>query len=258
MNIKKITIYDDGLRGLCASYIKEDPRDGRLFINTVDDERKCPVHSELEKEFKNLRLNLLEICEIIKDRKEEDINKFLMIETKITSIEMDHDGFKLTGEKLLFGTKTMKLPLPKVTEEDEYPYFDEVVECINRIIKETKEYLAGTKKVEDRELLERWVSDKHKEKEFGDKLETISPDQLAEMVDKITEKGLNAKIELPDDAVIEPIKTDFAIDEEIDLTKPEKVKKGRKKKVEPDKVLVSDEHGNMSVANQEFNSEEAF
>ena len=89
--------------------------------------------------------------------RDESEMKFVILETKVTGIEFDPDGFVLHGEREVFGNKEVKLKTPKVEEIDNFYGYENVKEIISQIIAETKLYLEGDKKVSDEELAQRWV-----------------------------------------------------------------------------------------------------
>lgn len=260
MNIRKVSLNDSGFKGCEVHFFEEVEKNGRKSMELTKKYPKNPVHLGLEKLFKDLRIHLLEICGLVNDQTDKDIKDMTINQTFVDTVEFDTECIIISGEKQVFDEKYIKLKTCKLQAEDEYEHYESLRAIVDSISDEVKEYLAGSKKVEDAELILRYAQMKHKEDEFNEeKLKTYTPEQLKEIATKIIEKGLGGIVMLPtdlepDEAVlnetVQELVTEFEIKDDADVIPidiPAETKKSKKTKKQ-DKVLVSDEKGNLSVA----------
>lgn len=157
MNIKTIKLKDGGFKGATVEYLIDEVKGGRLSHTPVIKKPQDPIHKDLENLFKGLRKNILDICQISANVDDDQL-KFLIMETEVTGIEFDSDGFIVHGRKEVIGNKCVTLNTPKIEEIDGYADYESVQDVIKDIITETKLYLGGEKKVSDEELTERWLA----------------------------------------------------------------------------------------------------
>lgn len=248
MNIKKVTLQNSGFKGAVVTYLREEQKNGRPFINEVIEKRKHPIHLGLEKMFKDLRPFLLEITTLLRGDEDKQTKQFTIQECEVTGIEFDALSFTLIGEKKIFADKAIKLKTCKVEAEDNYEHFETVQKLIESIVDETKEYLAGTKKVDDVEVAIRFIqSGKHKEL-TEESLKGYSPEQLKEFATKLLENNFGSVVMHNDDfepdaqVLSEAVEKELAMSEEIIITEDETViplpkeKPKKEKKVKESKV----------------------
>jgi hypothetical protein len=199
MNIKKIVLKTSGFKGAHVTYLREEQKNGKPYINEVTEKRKHPIHLSLETMFKDLRYHLLDITNVLKGDEEKMEKDFIILESEVTGIEFSGEHFVLMGEKRVFADKVIKLKTCKVTPDDEYEHYDSVMALINSIVEETKEYLAGTKKVDDVEVAVRWVeAGKHKSLDM-ETLKGYSPEQLKKFASELLESGFGAVVMFSED-----------------------------------------------------------
>lgn len=240
MNIKLVKLRDGGFKGLETHYILDEIKGSRISHTPIKKYPKDPIHKDLENLFKGLRKNLLDICQISANVDDDQI-KFLILETEVTGIEFDSDGFILHGRKEVIGNKCVILNTPKIEEIDGYSDYENVLDVIKDIITETKLYLEGEKKVSDEELTQRWIE---AGKEKGMTIETFNNLPLDEQRDfatsilenKFGSIVLHSGLDIEDESanLIDP-KDVFVIGDENETVIPigESKSKKNKKKSEP-------------------------
>lgn len=246
MNIKKISLQNAGFSGATVVYLREEEKNGHPFINEVTEKRKHPVHFSLEKMFKDLRYHLLIITQLLDEDMSKEVKDQLLLETEVTGIEFDAASFVITGEKRRFGDKYIKLKTCKVDDNDLYEHFDTVQSLIQSIVEETKEYLAGTKKVDDVEVLRRWVAAGKSKELTEESLANYTSDQLKEFAVKLIESKFGGIVFIDEAAEIsaadvEEVNAEIQAAQEVVITGDETViplppkeekKKSKKKKEE--------------------------
>jgi len=126
MNIKRIELQSNGFKGANVHFLTHTMKNSRPFINETIEKRKNPIHGDMEKLFKDLRVHLLDVCNINNNRLSEAEQKTIILETEISSIEFDNDSFLLSGEMEVFSDKKIKLKTCKVQESDDYEGYGEV------------------------------------------------------------------------------------------------------------------------------------
>jgi hypothetical protein len=155
MNIQKLKLLDNGLRGLKITHLVQEIKDGYPFQTPTVSEPKYPIHLGLEKKFKELREHLLNVCEICQNPRDEDEFTYNVNDTDITEIEIASDGFRLKGNKKMTETKVITLKTYFVEEGDGYVHYDAVRSIIGEILEEVREYVAGNKQISTDELSQR-------------------------------------------------------------------------------------------------------
>lgn len=216
MNIKKITLVASGFKGATVTYLREEQKNGRPFINEIVEKRKHPIHLSLETMFKDLRFHLLEITGMLRGDEEKNEKDYIILESEVTGIEFDSASFTLIGEKRVFADKTIKLKTCKVEEEDGYEHFETVLKLIESIVEETKEYLAGTKKVDDVEVAMRFVqAGKHKTI-TEETLKGWSPEQLKQFATDLLENSFGSVVLHNDDMDVDQEKLNADVEAQLD------------------------------------------
>lgn len=202
MNIKKITTINGGFGGCTVVYLREEEKNGHPFINEVTEKRKHPIHLSLETMFKDLRYHLLEITGLLQGDEDKMEKDYAIQECEVTGIEFDASSFTIIGQKKRFADKYIKLKTCKVDDGDMYLHFETVQALIQSIVEETKEYLAGTKKVDDVEVLKRWVAAGRSKELTEETLASYNSDQLKEFAVRLIENKFGGMVLIQDDAKI--------------------------------------------------------
>jgi hypothetical protein len=179
MEIKKIKLIDGGFKGVLVTYLRPEVKKNKTFINEVTEKRKYPVHLDLDRPFKDLRFNLLDIAGIIRGDMDKGDVDFTMAECDVDTIKIEGSTFVLGGTKTVIGNKSIRIETPKIDQHDDYQYYDTVMNMIKTIIEETKQYMEGTKNVDDNEVAVRWItSGKDKSEEASRYNEMSATDKL--------------------------------------------------------------------------------
>ena len=221
MNIKKISLKGAGFKGAEVTYLREEEKNGRPFINEVVEKRKHPIHLGLETMFKDLRFYLLDITGMLRGDEDKNTKDYTILESEVVSIEFNAGMFCITGEKRVFADKVVKLKTPKVDDKDQYEHFDTVQKMIEAIVEETKEYLAGTKKVDDVEVAVRWVQGGHAKDVTEDQLKAMTPEQLKKFATELLENNFGAVVMMNDDFASS---VDVDVEEALEGVKEDDVK----------------------------------
>ena len=245
MQIKKIALSDSGFKGITVAYLREEQKNGRPFINEVIEKRKHPIHLSLETMFKDLRFHLLDITGMLRGDEDKMTKDYTIMESEVVAIEFDASGFTIIGEKKVFMDKYIKLKTCRVEEEDNYEHFDTVQKLIESIVEETKEYMAGTKKVDDIEVAVRFIqAGKHKTL-TEDSLKGFSPQELKDFAVKLLESNFGAVVMMDEDmnvsaidvtdinAEIEAKNNKVEVVEDVDHVEVEEVEVGEEEVVIP-------------------------
>lgn len=257
MNFKKISLNSSGIKGAEIHFLEPNERG---VMELTKKYPKHPVHIGLEKLFKDLRVHLLQVCKMIHDDMDVNIQAQLVLETSVHTIETDGQHFVIHGEMLATDEKYISLKTYKLEEADGYVQYDMVKELVDKICEETTEYLAGTKKVDDSEIILRWSQANHKEDEITEEtLKKYTPEQQREIAVKIIEKGYGGIVMFPEDmttdeehmaGVVEELKTEFEVaggETVIELQVAEKKTKGKgkgKKEAAHELAAVTEPVGN--------------
>ena len=199
MNIKKIQLVGSGFKGCSVTYLRQEEKNGRPFVNEVIEKRKHPIHLSLETMFKDLRFYLVDIAGLLRGDEDKMTKDYTIQETEVVSIDFDSESFTIGGEKQVFLNKKIKLKTCKVDSIDNYEHFETVQKLIQSIVEETKEYLAGTKKVDDIEVAVRWVQSGKAKGITEDTLKDYTPEQLLEFSKRLIENQFGGIVLLAED-----------------------------------------------------------
>jgi hypothetical protein len=203
MIIKTVKLKNSGFSGAEIHYVIEEIKGTRKSNTLIKKFPKDPIHKDLENLFKDLRENLLDICEIVTPSMDQQDRMFIIHDAEVTGIEFDSEGFILHGEKSVFGNKKIKLNTPKVEEIDNYEHFEAVMDVIKLIVTETKLYMDGEKKVSDEELVERWVSSGKDKTMNMDTFNNLSDEEKRDFCTNFLEKEYGAMVLHRDDVLSE-------------------------------------------------------
>jgi len=244
MNIKKITLKNNGFNGAKVVYILPETKGKRISNTDMVKSPKDPIHKDLEDLFKDLRIHLLNICQM-SNQKDEDQMKFMLHETQVVGLEFDSEGFVLHGEREVFGNKNIKLNTPKVEEIDNYEGYEDVVAIAKDILTETKLYLEGEKKVSDEELTQRWIEAGKEKSMTMDTFNGLSLEEQRDFATSLLENKFGSIIihsgEIAEDNSIE-IEESFELDGgEVTLSETKKHKKSKEVKTEVPVITDEDE-----------------
>lgn len=225
INFKKISMNQNGFRGAEIHYL--EPNDKGINELTKKYPRN-PVHLGLEKLFKDLRVHLLWVCDVINDSMDINEQAQKITETSVHTIELDGEHIVVSGEKYVLTDKYIDLKTCKIQEGDGYEHYEELKRIVEEICAETEQYMSGSKKVDEKELLLRYAEVKHRTDITEESLKGLTQEQLVEMSLKILEKGVGAMVMMPQDidvnseemmGAIEEIKEGFAMAD--DASEPE-------------------------------------
>jgi len=233
MNIKKISLTANGFKGAEISFLTQTFKNNRPFLNETIEKRKNPIHGDMEKLFKDLRVHLLDVCNINNSRLSEAEQNTLILETEISSIEFDNDSFLLSGEMEVFGEKRIKLKTCKVQESDDYEGFGDVRAIIEELKVEATAYLDGLKVVSDREMMLRWLEARKDHNMTKEQFEAMDEQGQKDYMNKTLNAKFGAEIDTDeDDEIIEEESTvEFEVGEGV-IDIPVKGKKEKKVKEE--------------------------
>jgi hypothetical protein len=233
MNIKRITLNSNGFKGAEITYLKQDFKNQRPFINEIVEKRKHPIHMDFEKLFKDLREHLLDICQIANNRLSEVELKSLVLDTDVISIEFDNEHFLITGEKQVFDEKRIKLKTCKVQQSDDYEGYHQVMGIIEALKIEATSYMDGLKIVSDREMMLRWLEAKKDAGMTKDQFEAMTEDEQKNYMNKTLNSKFGADIEISEDSEEDDDNDPIALPEdETPIEIPEKKSKKSKKSQE--------------------------
>lgn len=267
MNIRKVVLADEGFKGAVIEFFQEEEKNGRKQLVLTKKYPHNPVHLGLEKMFKELRIHLLQICGLINDEMDTNIQAQVVLETIVDTIELDTETITLSGTKQVFENKYIKLKTCKLQDADNYVQFDMLNDLIQNICVETEEYLAGTKKVDDTEVAVRYVEMGKAKGVNIEEVKALPPDQLKDWATKVLESGFGSFVIHAEDMetdeknvmeVVEELKTEFEVSEGetvIELQVAEKKTKGKgkgKKEAAHELAAVTEPVGNSPVPEEEF------
>lgn len=250
MYITRIKLKEKGISGAEIDYRNIEERSGRHSQVPITKSPPHPIHQDLENLFKDLRFYILDLYGMITEKMSKEDKDSVIYDTEVEELTAEGEYIILKG-KLKVGDKFLPLKSYKVEEADDYRNFEGLKAVVENIISETKEYLNGTKKVTNIELIQKWSKLKNKTQVNEDSIKTFTPEEIAKMANDIFNKN---KVELPstpemeDEVIIES--------QTIELNqwpeKPEKHEKKTKKiKKEKVKVLETMPNGDMYVKDQE-------
>lgn len=249
MYITKVKLKDKGLSGAEIEYITKEERSSRFADVPITKEPPHPVHQDLEDLFKSLRVHILELHHMIPPKLDKGEKDSIIADTEVICVEYTGGTITLKGEFQSFGDKVLKLKT--VTEEhDEYSNWEGLKILVENIQRETKEYLNGTKKIKDEELLLKWTRAKKKEHIINeDNIKTFSQGEIDQMLDGIVNEhklvvpamtDYNDELQIPPDQIIEITPNNLD-------PNPRRAKKNKDKV----KVIETSPAGGMYIKNQE-------
>jgi len=239
MNIKKIELQGGGYKGANVFFLTQTFKQNRPFLNETIEKRKNPIHGDMEKLFKDLRVHLLDIYKINNIRLSEAEQKTLILETDVHSIEFDNDSFVLKGE--IEGTDSKRLPLKtyKVQESDDYEGYGEVRKIIDELKTEAVAYLDGLKVVSDREMMLRWLEARKDNNMTKEQFEAMDEQGQKEYMNKTLSVKFGAEIDTDEE---EEQDDDSAVAFEVN-DNPIEIPEVKAKKEKKVKAEASNEQG---------------
>ena len=228
MNIKKICLVANGFKGAEITFLTNEFRNNRPFINETVKKNKNPIHMDMEKLFKDLRIHLLDVCKINNIRISDAERNTLILETDVVSIEFDNDSFLISGEMEVFNDKKIKIKTCKVQQSDEYDGYHEVRGLIEALKVEAISYVDGMKIVSDREMMLRWLEAKKDHNMSKEQFESLDEQEQKEYMDKTMRSKFGADIELSEEEIEEEEPEAIEITADV-IEVPEKKEKKSKK-----------------------------
>jgi len=239
MNIKKIELQGGGYKGANVFFLTQTFKQNRPFLNETIEKRKNPIHGDMEKLFKDLRVHLLDVCNINNNRLSEAEQKTIILETEISSIEFDNDSFLLSGEMEVFSDKKIKLKTCKVQESDDYEGYGEVRKIIDELKTEAVAYLDGLKVVSDREMMLRWLEARKDNNMTKEQFEAMDEQGQKEYMNKTLSAKFGAEIDTDEE---EEQDDDSAVAFEVN-DNPIEIPEVKAKKEKKVKAEASNEEG---------------
>ncbi len=241
MNISKIQLKAKGFKGLYVEYTEEETRSVKPDLTPKSIEPKNPIHYHLDRMFRDLKLHILNLCEVINDSMLEPDILFHASETEIKEIEIKGDAIKLKGVKRRFDGKFNELKPCWVQFEDNYEGWDLLVTLVKNILKETEDYLCCRTQADIVEVAIRWVEASKTQDISVEEIKSWPEEKQKEWASQLiasdygnTKVFSDIDIDPCDDGTIEPVKDEFEVsmegETEIEVPKKEKGKRGRKKK----------------------------
>lgn len=202
MKIKAIKLVDSGFKGMEVVYLKNELKDGRTVINEIKEKRRHPIHFGLEVPFKDLRFHLLRICDVLNDRMGKEEIDSAIYNCEVLAIEFSDDYFVIKGKKEVFLGKSISLKSPKVEDGDCYEYFGAVNGIIEKIVEETQLYMSGIVKVDNTEVVLRYIG-AGKEKGFDmDSFNALSDEEQKEFTVNLIQNKFGGIVLMGDDVEI--------------------------------------------------------
>lgn len=199
MNIKTITLQERGLRGMVVVYNEPEKSNNKIMTSDMKKTKRHPIHLGLEIPFKDLRFHLLQIRGLINDKMTKHDMDCIIEQCDVTHVEFNPEYFVIKGKIGVFADKEGPLETPKVDIGDEYEYFDTVINILKKIIEETKLYLTGDVKVEDTEIVMRWIGAGKEKGVDMDSFKAMSDEEQKEFCQNILETNFGATIFMPED-----------------------------------------------------------
>ncbi len=246
MNIKLIKLRDGGFKGIELHHFVDRVRNNKILPTLEKLYPKDPVHKDLQNLFADLRESLLSACGYL-DGGNDEVVKYLILETEVTGIEFDSGTFKIHGKKRVFHDKFVTLNTCEIEEIDNFDKYEFVKETITKIVEEVRLYVDGSKKVTDQELVINWI-ESGKEKDLDvEKYNSMSAEEQREYFTMILETKFGSIVTHNEDldlSTIEDISEEQLLLPQsvgesivIDITPKEKVKKEKKVESKEDEVF---------------------
>lgn len=152
IKIASVKLINYGLKGLVVKHASsEKGAKGIVFGMKDQSERNRPIHSELEECIHKLKSKILDICSYTVEPVERES---LLENLNITFIEASSDGFKIKADLVVLdGTLITPIETPFIENDSQYPEFHETESLIIDVFQEAKEYLTGTKTMDELEFI---------------------------------------------------------------------------------------------------------
>ncbi len=221
MNIKLVKLRDGGFKGIELHHFVDRFRNNKPVPKLQKEYPKDPVHKDLQNLFAELREPLLSACGYL-DSGNEDVAKYLVLETEVTGIEFSTEDFVIHGRKRVFHDKFIKLSTCPIEEMDMFDKYFAVKEIIGRIIDEVQLYVDGSKKVSDAELVINWIEAGREKDLTPEGYSNMSPEEQREYHTRILEEKFGSMVTNREDMDFDNIEEKELGDEPQQLLLPEK------------------------------------
>lgn len=193
MQLGKVKLINDGLKGLQISYIEHTTRSGNTYIDQYDSVfLRTPIPPAMKGIFMKLKEHFINICTLDRKYMKEDM-------IRITGVMGNgEDYFEILAE--VGGLYTgLKLRHEQVTAENNYPKFAEVNEIIQEIYAAVEQY----RQAKIVQSAEQMLLDFKSDKKFGKTLidvdiDSMSKEEQEEAARKILE-SMGAIVMMPSD-----------------------------------------------------------
>ncbi len=189
--IGKVKLIDGGVSGIKVEYLEKEVRGNRVYLNRYPGVRKkAPVHEDLINAFWPLRAYMAKIL---------GFSVEAIADIDVNEVSYDGEGFVLKGtKKICDGEGLAPLNTKKLTAGT-VDDGDKVIEYVERIFEEVKEYMDNGKTMGDGQLMMRLYASKG---DFdGEAFEDLPEDQKTELATKWLEKN-GAIVCLADEATV--------------------------------------------------------
>lgn len=199
--IKKVTLSDQGLKGIVVKYLQESVKGNRVNVDVINKAIKHPIHLTLEDKIKDLRFHALNIAGLITDTTKKEEKASLIASSNMLSFEVGKNFFVLELESRVFDTKFIKFSTPKVDGDDGYEFYDAVNETIGEILVEVHAYMKGLKKISDEEIAFMYVRQGKDKNVNAEMFDTMSAEDRKAYAIKVIEEELGGFVVLNEDIV---------------------------------------------------------
>lgn len=216
MEISKVKLKNSGVKGAEITYKQIEEIKSRSYNN--ENVKKChaPVPKELKSNFNKLKFHLLNVSGHWKEtfNKYFDMSSFtidknykpkpsdidgayselttLINNTEILSVRATKIDFLIEATiKVLNSNKKIKLKTPLIDIEDDYGYFDDVIEIIHDgIFMETQKYLTGEAAADSTQFTLDFFTTQEglKEEEAEEKVNNMTEDEREAFMDDFLSK----------------------------------------------------------------------
>lgn len=154
-----IKLVKTGLKGIEITYETIEILNGVSYSSEDTKKSKRPVHRELKALVKELTPYLIELLGF----PQEGIND---LDFEVTGIKAAKDRFLITGMHRCWSDKIIGVSTPLLKEADDYDHYDEVMELVDKIYKETDLYISGARTAKRQEVIVDYMKDIKKSAEF--------------------------------------------------------------------------------------------
>lgn len=179
MKKNKIVVYDKsvariasvklivgGLKGIKISYETMESEDRQNYSNKHNDERHRPVQHEIKDFMRSLKPYLLELSGYSYAPKQDGYAALEMC-TEVTGITSGTDRFLISGTVRSWEDKIIAVNTPLIKEGDAYDKFNEVIEIVDNIYKESDLYMRGAKRATKQEIVVDYMKEIKKASDFN-------------------------------------------------------------------------------------------